>query len=89
MNLRDCGKLSKIPGVTLNTSISEIFSKQLLSENMELTIEMNITDSKGRVKEKGFNILSAKFGEIEKMKVNWQKPERAKGTAIIITTPPN
>ena len=83
--------------LSINTALSGqenaemIFNKateQLVSENMELVIEMNITDSKGRVKEKGFNILSAKFGEIEKMKVIWQKPKRAKGTSIIITTPP-
>jgi len=61
---------------------------QLLTQNMELIMELDITDKKGRVKEKGFEILVAKFGETEKTKMSWRKPEAAKGTTVIFTELP-
>jgi hypothetical protein len=70
----------------------EIFtqaSDQLLSENMELVLEMNITDKKGRVKEKGYEVLIARFGDVEKTKMSFQKPIQAKGTTVIFTHKPD
>jgi len=61
---------------------------QLLSENMELLLEVDITDKKGRVKGKSFEVLVAKFGDTEKTKMIWQKPEAAKGTTVIFTEIP-
>ena len=68
----------------------EIFEQatgQLLTENFELVMEMEVTDRRGRVKEKEFNVLMASFGETRKTRVTWQKPERAKGTTVIISDP--
>ncbi len=69
----------------------EIFTRatdQMLTENMEIAMEMDITDKKGRVKVKGYEILMASFGEVEKTKMSFQKPEQAKGTTVIITKSP-
>jgi len=69
----------------------EIFTRatdQMLSENMEIAMEMDITDKKGRVKVKGYEILMASFGDVEKTKMSFQKPEQAKGTTVIITKSP-
>jgi len=66
----------------------EIFTRatsQMLTENMEIAMEMDITDKKGRVKVKGYEILMASFGDVEKTKMSFQKPEQAKGTTVIIT----
>ena len=57
----------------------EIFTRasdQMLTQNMEIVMEMNITDKKGRTKEKGYEILIASLGEIEKtnMSVMGAKP---------------
>lgn len=68
----------------------EIYTKatdQLLVENMVMEMELQITDKRGRVKEKGFEVYIAKFGDTEKTKMSWQKPEEAKGTTIILTEP--
>lgn len=70
----------------------EIYTKatdKLLTENMELVLEMDITDKKGRVKMKGYEVLVARFGEIEKTKMSWQKPEAARGTTVIFTELPD
>jgi hypothetical protein len=70
----------------------EIFSKatqMLTSENIEIAMAIDATDDKGRLKSKELTVLLAKFGDEEKTKVTWQKPERAKGTIIIITDIPN
>ncbi len=61
---------------------------QLLTQNMEMVMELDITDKKGRVKEKGFEVLVAKFGETVKTKMSWQKPEAARGTTVIFTELP-
>ncbi len=69
----------------------EIFARatdQMLTANMEIVMEMDITDKKGRVKEKGYEILMASFGDVEKTKMSFQKPEQAKGTTVIITKRP-
>ncbi len=69
----------------------EVFRKatgQILTENMELMLEMNIKDKKGRVKEKGYEILVARFGDVEKTKMCFQKPIEAKGTTVIFTELP-
>jgi len=69
----------------------DIFTRatdQLLTENMELVMDLNITDKKGRVKEKGFVVLVGTFGEVEKTKMVWQKPIAAEGTTVIFTTLP-
>ena len=70
----------------------EIFTQatsQLLSENMELSLDINITDKKGRVKEKGYDILVASFGDVQKTKMSFQKPVQAKGTTVIFTQQPD
>jgi hypothetical protein len=69
----------------------EIFNRatgQMLTENMEIVLEMKITDKKGRTKEKGYEILMASLGDVEKTKMSFQKPEQAKGTTVIITKRP-
>lgn len=69
----------------------ELFSKStevLTSENIELKMALEVTDNKGRLKEKELKVLKAKFGAEEKTKVIWLKPERAKGTTIIISKLP-
>jgi outer membrane lipoprotein-sorting protein len=66
----------------------EIFKKatsQLPNGNLEMEMEIKTTDAKGRIKEKSIHILIGKFGETEKTKVSWLKPERAKGTTVIIS----
>jgi hypothetical protein len=69
----------------------EIFTRatdQMLTQNMEIVMEMDITDKKGRTKEKGYEILMANLGDVEKTKMSFQKPEQAKGTTVIITKRP-
>ena len=69
----------------------EIFTRatdQLLTKNMELAMEMQVKDKKGRVKEKGYEILMASFGDVDKTKMTWQKPVQAKGTTVIFTERP-
>jgi len=61
---------------------------QLLTENMELTMELDIKDKRGRVKNKGFEILVGRFGDVEKTRMCWEKPVEAKGTTIIFTEIP-
>lgn len=60
----------------------------LTSDNIEMTMAIEVTDNKGRLKEKQLKVLKGKFGEEEKTKVTWLKPERAKGTTIIISKLP-
>jgi len=69
----------------------EIFTRatdQMLTENMEIALEMDITDKKGRTKVKGYEILMGRVGDAEKTKMSFQKPEQAKGTTVIITKHP-
>lgn len=62
---------------------------QMLSGDMEILMELDIKDKKGRIKEKGFEVLVASFGEVEKTKMSWQKPEAAKGTTVVFTQLPD
>jgi hypothetical protein len=69
----------------------EVFTRatdQMITGNMELVMEMETTDKKGRVKEKAYQILMASFGEVDKTKMTWQKPVQAKGTTVIFTERP-
>jgi outer membrane lipoprotein-sorting protein len=61
---------------------------QLMTDRMELSMDIEITDQKGRVKEKAYDILMAKFGEVELTRMVMQKPERAKGVTVVITNFP-
>jgi hypothetical protein len=61
---------------------------QLLTENLELVMDMEATDKKGRVKEKGYEIIMTRFGDVLKTKMSWLKPEQAKGTTVIFTEKP-
>jgi hypothetical protein len=62
---------------------------QLLTVNMAMSMEVEETDPRGRVKEKSFDILMAKFGEVEKTRMTMQKPDRAKGITIVFTHLPD
>lgn len=69
----------------------EIYTRavdQLLTGQMELSLDIQNTDAKGRVKEKSYDILMASFGEVDKIRMLMQKPERAKGITIVITNVP-
>ncbi len=61
---------------------------QMMTDQMELSMDISTTDDKGRVKEKAYDILMAKFGEVEKTRMVMQKPERAKGIKVVITNTP-
>lgn len=77
--------------VTAQDTAKEIFLKAteaLTTDNIEMVMAIDVTDDKGRLKAKELTVLMATFGEEEKTKVIWQKPERAKGTTIIITELP-
>ncbi len=56
---------------------------------MELSVDVKETDTKGRIKEKSYEVLMAKFGEVEKTRMTIQKPDRAKGITIIFTHLPD
>ena len=84
--------------ITVNLTVSaqedakKIYTRatdQMLVENMQIQMELEITDKKGRVKEKEFEVLVAKFGDISKTKMSWEKPVEAKGTTVILTEIPN
>jgi outer membrane lipoprotein-sorting protein len=80
--------------ISLNgqSSARDIFTDatdQLLTGNMELSLNVSITDKKGRVKEKGYEVLIARFGDVEKTKMSFQKPVQAKGTTVIFTQKPD
>lgn len=62
---------------------------KLLMSNMEMEIDQQITDKKGRVKEKSFNVIWAKFDEEEMMKMTMLAPERAAGIIILLTKSPD
>jgi outer membrane lipoprotein-sorting protein len=61
---------------------------KMMTDQMELSMDIETTDDKGRVKEKAYDILMAKFGEVEKTRMVMQKPERAKGITVVITSTP-
>jgi len=61
---------------------------QMMTDHMELSMDIATTDEKGRIKEKAYDILMATFGEVEKTRMVMQKPERAKGITVVITNTP-
>ena len=61
---------------------------KMMIDQMELSMDIATTDDRGRVKEKAYDILMAKFGEVEKTRMVMQKPERAKGITVVITSTP-
>jgi outer membrane lipoprotein-sorting protein len=70
----------------------QIFIKatsRFLTTNMEMSLNQKTTDKKGRVKEKSFDVLVAKFGKEEKTKMTIHKPERAAGITIIVSKLPD
>ncbi|MGB5236252.1 MAG: outer membrane lipoprotein-sorting protein [Flavobacteriaceae bacterium] len=70
----------------------EIYNRatnQLLSQDLELSIEIKEINKNGRIKENAFNVLIAKFGQVEKTLNIVQKPERARGITILLTDYPD
>jgi outer membrane lipoprotein-sorting protein len=68
-----------------------IFEKavdQLLTNQMELSMQIETTDNRGRITEKEYDILMASFGDTDKMRMIMQQPERAKGITVVITQQP-
>jgi len=61
---------------------------QMMTDHMELSMDIETTDEKGQIKKKSYDILMAKFGEVEKTRMVMQKPERAKGVTVVITNSP-
>jgi outer membrane lipoprotein-sorting protein len=79
------------PQLSAQENPKEILSRavnNMMTDHMELSMDIRITDEKGRVKEKAYDILMAKFGEVEKTMMVMQKPERAKGVTVVITSLP-
>lgn len=68
--------------------IFEKATKSLKTDNIEMVMAIDVTDDKGQLKAKEMKVLLGKFGEEEKTKVTWLKPERAEGTTIVITELP-
>lgn len=64
-------------------------TSRLLTTNMEMSLHQKTTDKKGRVKEKSFDVLLAKFGEEEKTKMIINAPERAAGITIVMSKIPD
>lgn len=68
-----------------------IFTKatgKLQVYNIDMSLDLKTTDKNGRVKEKGFDVLIAEFGEVEKTRMLMQRPERAAGVTIVFTKLP-
>ena len=79
-----------LPGLAQDNP-KAIFTKALdkmMTDQMELSMDIETTDDKGRIKEKAYDILMTKFGEVEKTRMVMQKPERAKGITVVITSTP-
>lgn len=69
-------------------SAEEIFEKaadQLLTQNLELSLEIKEIASNGKSKDKQYDVLIAKFGSMEKTKTVVQQPTKLKGITIVIT----
>jgi len=65
-----------------------IFDKavdRMLTNQLELSMHIETTDNRGRVTEREYDILMARFGDSDKMRMIMQQPERAKGITVIIT----
>ena len=73
-------------------SAEEIFEKaadQLLTQNLELSLEIKEIASNGKSKDKQYDVLIAKFGSMEKTKTVVQQPTKLKGITIVITSYPD
>jgi hypothetical protein len=70
-------------------TIFEQATGKLLTGQMELSLEVEQTDRQGRVKYKAYDILMGSFGEVEKIRMVMQKPDRAKGVTIVVTNQPD
>ena len=71
---------------------AEIFGKaadQLLTENLELSLEIKEITTNGKSKDKQYNVLIGKLGEVEKTKTVIQHPDKLKGITIVITSYPD
>jgi hypothetical protein len=71
---------------------AEIFGKaadQLLTQNLELSLEIKEIASNGKSKDKQYDVLIAKFGGMEKTKTVVQQPTKLKGITIVITSYPD
>ena len=71
---------------------AEIFEKaadQLLTQNLELFIEIKEVASNGKFKEKQYNVLIGNFDGVEKTKTVVQQPTKLKGITIVITSYPD
>lgn len=64
-------------------------TERLITTNLEMLLNQKTTDKKGRVKEKTFTVLLAKFGNKEKTKMIIKAPERAAGITIVVSKAPN
>jgi outer membrane lipoprotein-sorting protein len=74
--------------VTGQNDAEEIFEKaanQLLTQNLELSLEIKEIASNGKSKDKQYDVLIAKFGSMEKTKTVVQQPTKLKGITIVIT----
>ncbi len=79
-----------LPGLAQDNP-KAIFTKALdkmMTDHVEISMDIETTDDQGRIKEKAYDILMAKFGEVEKTRMVMQKPERAKGITVVITNTP-
>ena len=71
---------------------AEIFGKaadQLLTQNLELSLEIKEIASNGRSRDKQYDVLIANFGGTEKTKTVVQQPTKLKGITIVITSFPD
>jgi outer membrane lipoprotein-sorting protein len=69
----------------------DIFEKaadQLLTQNLELSLEIKEIASNGKFKEKKYNVLIGKSEGIERTKTVVQHPPKLKGITIVITDYP-
>lgn len=66
-------------------AIFEKATSQLVTTNLELSMDVEAIDKKGRSKFKSFKITMAKIAEVYKTKIVIEQPERAKGVTIIIS----
>lgn len=80
-----------LPVMGQNNAV-EIFEKaadQLLTTNLELSLEIKEVASNGRFKEKQYNVLIGKSEGVERTKTIVQHPPKLKGITIVITDYPD
>lgn len=69
----------------------EIYDKamtQLMSKDLEMSVAIKEINKSGKTKEKTFDVLIARFGQVKKILNILRKPERAKGVTIVLTDYP-